>query len=112
MTPRARKGNAHLTLLAADNAGYANLIKLSARRLPRGCYYKRASTGAARAAQASVIALSGASGRVYQGSENRPNDARAETDRLSGSSAPTTSTPRSCGAARAGASILLTRRAP
>ena len=30
------KGYAHLTLLAADNAGYSNLIKLSLARLPRG----------------------------------------------------------------------------
>ena len=30
------KGNAHLTLLAADNTGYSNLIQLSLARLPRG----------------------------------------------------------------------------
>ena len=34
------KGNAHLTLLAADNAGYANLIKLSSLGYLEGYYYK------------------------------------------------------------------------
>ena len=44
------KGNAHLTLLAADNAGYSNLIKLSIARLPRGLLLQAARRlGAARA---------------------------------------------------------------
>src|SRR5947199_141111 len=34
------KGNAHLTLLAADNAGYSNLIKLSSLGYLEGDYYK------------------------------------------------------------------------
>ena len=34
------KGYAHLTLLAADNAGYANLIKLSSLGYLEGYYYK------------------------------------------------------------------------
>ena len=34
------KGNAHLTLLAADNAGYSNLIKLSSLGYLEGYYYK------------------------------------------------------------------------
>ena len=34
------KGNAHLTLLAADNAGYADLIKLSSLGYLEGYYYK------------------------------------------------------------------------
>ena len=44
------KGNAHLTLLAADNTGYSNLIKLSLARLPRGLLLQAARRlGAARA---------------------------------------------------------------
>src|SRR5690348_11575139 len=34
------KGNAHLTLLAADNTGYANLVKLSSLGYLEGYYYK------------------------------------------------------------------------
>src|SRR5687767_3229918 len=34
------KGYAHLTLLAEDNAGYANLIKLSSLGYLEGYYYK------------------------------------------------------------------------
>ena len=34
------KGNAHLTLLAADNTGYSNLIKLSSTAYLEGYYYK------------------------------------------------------------------------
>ena len=34
------KGYAHLTLLAADNAGYSNLIKLSSLGYLEGYYYK------------------------------------------------------------------------
>jgi DNA polymerase-3 subunit alpha len=33
------KGNAHLTLLAADNTGYGNLIKLSSLVYLEGYYY-------------------------------------------------------------------------
>src|SRR5436305_14777269 len=36
----ATKGNAHLTLLAADNTGYANLIHLSSLGYLEGYYYK------------------------------------------------------------------------
>src|SRR4029079_12966564 len=35
-----KKGNAHLTLLAADNTGYANLIRLSSLGFLEGYYYK------------------------------------------------------------------------
>ena len=35
-----KKGYAHLTLLAEDNAGYANLIKLSSLGYLEGYYYK------------------------------------------------------------------------
>src|SRR4051794_23365321 len=34
------KGNAHLTLLAADNTGYGNLIKLTSTAYLEGYYYK------------------------------------------------------------------------
>src|SRR6478752_1487721 len=79
------KGNAHLTLLAADNEGYSNLIKLSSLGYLEGYYYKprvdwelleRHSTG--------LIALSGClSGRVCKAlEENRVTDAEAELDRL------------------------------
>jgi DNA polymerase-3 subunit alpha len=79
------KGNAHLTLLAADNAGYSNLIKLSSLGYLEGYYYKprvdwelldRHSNG--------LIALSGClSGRVSKAlEENRPGDAAADLDRL------------------------------
>src|SRR5438128_8660035 len=79
------KGNAHLTLLAADNAGYSNLIKLSSLGYLEGYYYRprvdwelleRHSTG--------LIALSGClSGRVCKAlEESRPKDAEAELDRL------------------------------
>jgi DNA polymerase-3 subunit alpha len=79
------KGNAHLTLLAADNTGYGNLIKLSSFGYLEGYYYKprvdwelleRHSTG--------LIALSGClSGRVCKALEdNRLADAEVELDRL------------------------------
>ncbi len=79
------KGNAHLTLLAADNAGYANLIKLSSLGYLEGYYYKpRVDWELLEQHSAGVIALSGClSGRVCKAlEENRPNDARAELDRL------------------------------
>ena len=45
-----KKGYAHLTLLAETNEGYANLIKLSLARLPRGLLLQAARRlGAARA---------------------------------------------------------------
>jgi DNA polymerase III subunit alpha len=80
-----QKGYAHLTLLAADNEGYGNLIKLSSLGYLEGYYYKprvdwelldRHSNG--------VIALSGClSGRVCKAlEESRPSDAAAELDRL------------------------------
>ena len=47
-----QKGYAHLTLLAETNEGYANLIKLSLGRLPRGLLLQAARRlGAARAAR-------------------------------------------------------------
>src|SRR5947207_8130287 len=79
------KGNAHLTLLAADNAGYANLIKLSSLGYLEGYYYKpRVDWELLEHHSAGLIALSGClSGRVCKAlEENRPKDAAAELDRL------------------------------
>src|ERR1700731_2107291 len=79
------KGYAHLTLLAADNAGYANLIKLSSLGYLEGYYYKpRVDWELLSRHGAGLIALSGClSGRVCRAlEENRPTDADAELDRL------------------------------
>src|SRR5215469_7126356 len=79
------KGNAHLTLLAADNAGYANLIRLSSLGYLEGYYYKpRVDWELLEQHSSGLIALSGClSGRVCKAlEENRPNDAEAELDRL------------------------------
>src|SRR5438132_9156559 len=79
------KGNAHLTLLAADNAGYANLIKLSSLGYLEGYYYKpRVDWELLSTNSQGVIALSGClSGRVSKAlEENRPGDAASDLDRL------------------------------
>src|SRR3954469_24387707 len=79
------KGNAHLTLLAADNAGYSNLIKLSSLGYLEGYYYKpRIDWELLEAHNEGLIALSGClSGRVCKAlEESRPSDAEAELDRL------------------------------
>jgi DNA polymerase-3 subunit alpha len=79
------KGYAHLTLLAADNAGYANLIKLSSLGYLEGYYYKpRVDWELLERHSGGLIALSGClSGRVCKAlEENRPTDAAAELDRL------------------------------
>src|SRR5947199_2637233 len=79
------KGNAHLTLLAADNAGYSNLIKLSSLGYLEGYYYKpRVDWELLSAHSGGLIALSGClSGPVCKAlEESRPNDAEAELDRL------------------------------
>src|SRR5262245_46237615 len=79
------KGYAHLTLLAADNDGYANLVKLSSLGYLEGYYYKpRVDWDLLERHAEGVIALSGClSGRVCKAlEENRANDARAELDRL------------------------------
>ena len=79
------KGYAHLTLLAADNAGYSNLIKLSSLGYLEGYYYKpRVDWELLERHSAGLIALSGClSGRVCKAlEENRPGDAEAELDRL------------------------------
>ena len=79
------KGNAHLTLLAADNAGYSNLIQLSSLGYLEGYYYKpRVDWDLLERHSNGLIALSGClSGRVCKAlEENRPTDAEAELDRL------------------------------
>ncbi|HEY2328132.1 MAG TPA: DNA polymerase III subunit alpha [Gaiellaceae bacterium] len=80
-----QKGQAHLTLLAADNTGYGNLIKLSSLGYLEGYYYKpRVDWELLERHSQGLIALSGClSGRVCKAlEENRPADANAELDRL------------------------------
>src|SRR6266571_437199 len=80
------KGYAHLTLLAADNTGYSNLIKLSSLGFLEGYYYKpRVDWELLEQHSSGLIALSGClSGRVCKAlEEHRVDDARAELDRLS-----------------------------
>ena len=79
------KGYAHLTLLAADNAGYANLIKPSSLGYLEGYYYKPRVDWELLGRDAhGIVALSGClSGRVAKAfEENRPADAAADLDRL------------------------------
>src|SRR5438876_5717597 len=80
-----QKGYAHLTLLAADDTGYGNLIKLSSLGYLEGYYYKpRVDWSLLEQHGAGLIALSGClSGRVCKAlEENRAKDAGAELDRL------------------------------
>ena len=80
-----KKGYAHLTLLAEDNTGYANLIKLASAGYLEGYYYKpRVDWELLEQHANGLVALSGClSGRVCKAlEENRPADARAELDRL------------------------------
>ena len=80
-----KKGYAHLTLLASDQAGYSNLIKLSSLGYLEGYYYKpRVDWELLERHAPGVIALSGClSGRVCKAlEENRVSDAGAELDRL------------------------------
>src|SRR5438876_6573055 len=79
------KGNAHLTLLAEDNAGYGNLIKLASAGYLEGYYYKpRVDWELLETHATGLIALSGClSGRVCKAlEENRPADAAGDLDRL------------------------------
>jgi DNA polymerase-3 subunit alpha len=79
------KGNAHLTLLAANNAGYGNLIKLASAGFLEGYYYKpRVDWELLSAHSAGLLALSGClSGRVSKAlEENRPADAAGDLDKL------------------------------
>jgi DNA polymerase III subunit alpha len=79
------KGNAHLTLLARDNTGYSNLIKLSSLGFLEGYYYRpRVDWELLERHSEGLIALSGClSGRVCKAlEENRVTDAEGELDRL------------------------------
>src|SRR3954463_4936565 len=79
------KGNAHLTLLAANNDGYSNLIKLSSLGYLEGYYYKpRVDWELLERHSDGLIALSGClSGKVCRAlEENRVTDAEGELDRL------------------------------
>src|SRR5947209_31759 len=80
-----QKGNAHLTLLARDNAGYGNLIKLSSLGYLEGYYYKpRVDWELLERHKDGLVALSGClSGRVSKAlEENRATDAASELDKL------------------------------
>src|SRR3954466_4916793 len=80
-----QKGYAHLTLLAENNAGYSNLIKLSSLGYLEGYYYKpRVDWELLDRYSDGVIALSGClSGRVCKAlEEGRAGDAEGELDRL------------------------------
>jgi DNA polymerase-3 subunit alpha len=79
------RGYAHLTLLAESNEGYANLIKLSSLGYLEGYFAKpRVDWELLETYAPGLVALSGClSGRVCKAlEENRPQDARAELDRL------------------------------
>src|SRR3954463_2960602 len=79
------KGYAHLTLLAENNTGYANLIKLSSLGYLEGYYYKpRVDWELLDRYSDGLIALSGClSGRVCKAlEEGRAEDADKELDRL------------------------------
>ncbi len=80
-----KKGYAHLTLLARDNVGYSNLIKLSSLGYLEGYYYKpRVDWELLDRHAGGLIALSGClSGRVCKAlEEGRASDAHGELDRL------------------------------
>jgi DNA polymerase-3 subunit alpha len=82
---RQEKGQAHLTLLASDNEGYANLIRLSSLAYLEGYYYRpRADWELLERHAKGLIALSGClSGRVSRALvESRERDAELELDRL------------------------------
>src|SRR4051794_28077541 len=80
-----QKGYAHLTLLAENNAGYSNLIKLASAGYLEGYYYKpRVDWELLENHADGLVALSGClSGHVAKAmEENRPNDAAGDLDRL------------------------------
>ncbi len=82
---KQHKGHAHLTLLASDNGGYANLVKLCSLGYLEGYYYKpRVDWELLERHAGGIIALSGClSGRVSRAlQEGRERDAEAELDRL------------------------------
>jgi DNA polymerase-3 subunit alpha len=80
-----KKGNAHLTVLAATTEGYGNLIRLSSLGYLEGYYYRpRVDWELLERYAKGLIVLSGClSGRVCKAlEESRPSDAEAELDRL------------------------------
>ena len=80
-----KKGQAHLTLLAESNEGYANLIRLSSIGYLEGYYYKpRVDWELLSAHAKGIVALSGClSGRVSRALEQgQTKDAEAELARL------------------------------
>src|SRR5437868_8399097 len=80
-----KKGYAHLTLLAQDDAGYSNLIKLSSLGYLEGYHYKpRVDWALLDQYSNGLVALSGClSGRVCKAlEEGRADDAEGELDRL------------------------------
>jgi DNA polymerase III subunit alpha len=80
-----KKGYAHLTLLAENNEGYGNLIRLSSLGYLEGYYYKpRVDWELLERHAKGLVALSGClSGRVSKAlEESRPQDAAADLDRL------------------------------
>ncbi|MGI8974185.1 MAG: DNA polymerase III subunit alpha [Gaiella sp.] len=82
---KLHKGHAHLTLLAATNEGYGNLVKLCSLGYLEGYYYKpRVDWELLERFAPGLIALSGClSGRVSRAlSEARERDAERELDRL------------------------------
>ena len=82
---KQHKGYAHLTLLAATNEGYGNLVKLCSLGYLEGYYYKpRVDWELLGRHAPGLIALSGClSGRVSKAlAESRERDAEAELDRL------------------------------
>ena len=82
---KQHKGHAHLTLLAADQTGYGNLIKLCSLGYLEGYYYKPRVDWELLAQNAKgVIALSGClSGRVNKALERHaPDEAEGELKRL------------------------------
>jgi DNA polymerase III subunit alpha len=82
---KQHKGHAHLTLLAADNVGYGNLVKLCSLGYLEGYYYRpRVDWELLERYAPGLIALSGClSGRVSRAlSEARQRDAEEELDRL------------------------------
>ena len=82
---KQHKGYAHLTLLASDNVGYGNLIKLCSLGYLEGYYYKpRVDWELLERHAQGMIALSGClGGRVSRALvEHRPGDAEADLDRL------------------------------
>src|SRR3954466_5176039 len=80
-----KKGYAHLTLLAENNTGYQNLLKLSSSGYLEGYYYKpRVDWELLERHSDGLIALSGClSARVCRALDNnRGADAQAELARL------------------------------